>query len=236
MHHEVIEGHVRDIVDGDRILVTGDPADMIFGTYLMGVCLKRPAQGERNPLYGQLDAPWTESIPRYLVHKGLLSNRANAIRNWLEWIQPFVNKCPIPCQTTFDFLWWGSFALKYQHDLTRIFYNGTHPRIPPAVLRSVNNFYDCHDFTQWSYSFHDLKMADHKVWASYKQPLKEFIRNYTGDDEYYRGKLKTRSVCNAWGYDVAIDSKWNRIQFGEYSISIDQMRKKYGPAGFERYV
>ena len=86
MHHEVIEGHVRDIVDGDRILVTGDPADMIFGTYLMGVCLKKPAQGEQNPLYGQLDAPWTEFIPLYLVHKGLLSNRANAIRDWLAWI------------------------------------------------------------------------------------------------------------------------------------------------------
>ena len=52
---QVIEGHVRDIVDGEKILVTGDPADMIFGTYLMGVCLKKPAEGEENPLYGKLD-------------------------------------------------------------------------------------------------------------------------------------------------------------------------------------
>ena len=55
---QIIEGHVRDIVDGERILVTGDPADMIFGTYLMGVCLKKPADGEENPLYGKIDKDW----------------------------------------------------------------------------------------------------------------------------------------------------------------------------------
>ena len=181
---------------------------MIFGTYLMGVCLKKPLEGEENPLYGKLDDPW-DRIADYMVHKGLLSS--GEISSWRWWIRPFVDKCPIPCKTVFDFLWWGSFALKYQHDLTRIFYNGTYERIPPAILRSVNNFYDTSDFHQWSYNFHHLKMADHKVWASYKWPLKHLIRSYINDDEYYRGKLKTRSVCNAWGYDMAIDSKWNRL-------------------------
>ena len=35
---------------------------------------------------------------------------------------------------------------------------------------------------------------------------------------------------------MAIDSKWNRLQFGEYSISIDAMKQKYGADIFERYV
>ena len=80
----MIEGHVREFVDGYKAIVTGDPADMIFGTYLMGVCLKKPPAGEENPLYGKIDEKWQNVMPEFMVHKGLLS-RSN-MRQWVSWI------------------------------------------------------------------------------------------------------------------------------------------------------
>ena len=84
MQCQIIEGHVREFVDGNKILVTGDPADMIFGTYLMGVCLKKPKNGEENPFFGNLDKPWRLHVPDYMSHKGLLS--LDRKDEWLTWI------------------------------------------------------------------------------------------------------------------------------------------------------
>ena len=35
LSHKLIEGHVRDAFDGSTPVVTGDPADMLLGTFLM---------------------------------------------------------------------------------------------------------------------------------------------------------------------------------------------------------
>jgi hypothetical protein len=38
--HEVIMGHVRDVFDGTRLVVTGDPNDMLWGTFVMANAFK----------------------------------------------------------------------------------------------------------------------------------------------------------------------------------------------------
>ena len=38
---------------------------------------------------------------------------------WIDWITPFVQRSPIPVVEVYDFLWWCSYGLKYQHDLNR---------------------------------------------------------------------------------------------------------------------
>lgn len=213
----VIPQHVRDILNDDAecgtILVTGDPADMIFGTYVMSQCVLDPptlrAGGPFSPLYMKLEASWT-IFADFMVYKGLLGEQAKP--HWIQWIQPFVDKSPIPVVTVFDFLWWCSYGFKYQHDLNRIFYNNNHERIPDEMVNRIFNFYDTAAFSQWSYHFHQSKMRSKKVWASYKHALKDFIRGYTSDQTYYAAKLKVQSVSNNWGFEHGLDSNYNLLR------------------------
>ena len=214
-----IPKHVRDIFNGDnknRILVTGDPADMMFGTYVMSQCILDPPELRSyyhkpySPLYMKLESDW-HIFADFMVFKGLLSPEAKP--NWLKWITPFVTKCPISVKTVFDFLWWCSYALKYQHDLNRTFYNNEYHTIPDEMISRVVNFYDTSDFSQWSYHFHYSKMKSKLVWASYKHALKDFIRGYYPFDMvYYSAKLKVQSVSNNWGFEHGLDSNYNLIR------------------------
>jgi len=220
-----IQGHVRDIIDGRRI-VTGDPADMIFGTFAMANCLVPYIDGKINNLFTRLDDPWREVFPIAIEQSKIILLPGEKTDDWVQWIEPFVEKCPIKVYSWFDFLWWGAFGMKYQHDLFRIFYN--RKSLTKDIVDSVTNFYDTYDFHQWSYHNHHLKMTDHSVWGSYKAPLKKFIFDFNKDEEYYRTKIKVVSVNNSWGMEVGIDEHLNVIRFGKYSISIKRMREKYG--------
>ena len=117
----------------------------------MSQCVLDPptlrAGGPFSPLYMKLEASWT-IFADFMVYKGLLGEQAKP--HWIQWIQPFVDKSPIPVVTVFDFLWWCSFGFKYQHDLNRIFYNNNHERIPDEMVNRIFNFYDTAAFSQWS--------------------------------------------------------------------------------------
>ena len=238
-----IPRHVRDIwaedASGSResaLLVTGDPADMMFGTYVMAQCILDPPNLKQHggaarsssplpPLYMKLEAEWT-LFADHMVYKGYLSNEAKEY--WVRWITPFVSKCPIKVKTVFDFLWWCSYALKYQHDLNRTFYNNDEHTIPHLAVNRIVNFYGTEDFSQWSYHFHYSKMKSKLVWASYKHALKEFIRGFVdGMSDYYSAKLKVQSVSNNWGFEHGLDSNYNLIRWGKYSISRKKMEQKY---------
>ena len=130
MRHELIKGHVRDAFDGVRPVVTGDPADMLLGTFVMAGAFKkhwlRTPDGRRirNPLFMGLDKPWEEVIPEMLHRRGLLLNRgeeegtselrkkaagdvvAEAKKEWIEFLRAHAAKAPIPIVTTFDWMWW----------------------------------------------------------------------------------------------------------------------------------
>ena len=44
-HHSPIDGHLRDFIDGSKVVVTGEPADMVFGT----VNLRQAFRGRYRP-------------------------------------------------------------------------------------------------------------------------------------------------------------------------------------------
>eukprot|EP00658_Telonema_sp_P-2_P078923 TRINITY_DN750_c0_g1_i7.p2 TRINITY_DN750_c0_g1~~TRINITY_DN750_c0_g1_i7.p2 ORF type:complete len:236 (-),score=44.39 TRINITY_DN750_c0_g1_i7:531-1238(-) len=124
--HGKIEGHVRDFVDGSKVVVGGDPADMLFGTYVMANCFTGAVvegTGERNPFYFGLEKPWTQIVPEILRQRKLLAAGAREERDWLAWISPQVGKAPIPIVDLFDWLWWMTYSCKFQHDLMRVYYN-----------------------------------------------------------------------------------------------------------------
>ena len=81
------------------------------------------------------------------------------------------------------------------------------------MVNRVFNFYDTVAFSQWSYHFHQSKMRSKMVWASYKHALKDFIRGYTSDQEYYSAKLKVQSVSNNWGFEHGMDNNYNLLRW-----------------------
>eukprot|EP01065_Artemidia_motanka_P017346 TRINITY_DN2081_c0_g1_i1.p1 TRINITY_DN2081_c0_g1~~TRINITY_DN2081_c0_g1_i1.p1 ORF type:complete len:775 (+),score=242.07 TRINITY_DN2081_c0_g1_i1:36-2327(+) len=250
---ERIEGHVRDVVDEAmeapqkglprRLIVTGDPGDMLMGTYVMALAFRgRTVGGCYNALHFGLDKPWQEVMPRLLharglldgrVEKGSMARRLPMYDDWVRWIQPFVDEAPIPVVSAFDFLWWFTYGMKYTHDVLRVLYN--RDTVSQELLDVVCNFYETEDFHQWSFHNHSAKMTDHRVWSSYKMPQKKFIHDFTGDDEYLKAKLKTVSAKNSWGYQFGIDDKFHVIRFGCYSSSVRRMYEKYN-VQLSRYV
>ena len=204
LKHELIDGHVRDAFDatGVRRVVTGDPADMLFGTFVMAGAFKRETlvdyrgRNVPNPLFMGLEKPWQDVVPKMLHARGLLLNRseeedgselrrvdkrsvvASATKEWVAYLDAHARRAPIRIVSTFDWLWWITYSCKYQHDLLRICANreGDAPGSLAGVRASALNFYEGDDFEQWSFAFHHEKMPDKRVWASYKWPLKAFVR------------------------------------------------------------
>lgn len=224
----VIEGHLRDFINGERIVVLGDPADMLFGTVFMAAAMRNDSK-DRYPnrmRQAGLDAPWRSVVPDMLRDRELLAPGHEAEAAWCRFVSPWLDKSPVPIKTVFDFFWWCSFTLKWQHDLLRIFYN--RDNVTRQLLDSVNYFYASEDFQQWSFHHHHEKMQDKRVWASYKWPLKEFILRHTGDHAYYAGKIKIPSAAHSWGYQLGLDDRWNILRFGRFCISRARMRERYG--------
>lgn len=53
-------------------------------------------------------------------------------------------------------------------------------------------FFNTNDFQQWSFHNTDKKIVSD--WKSYKFAAKQFIFNYTQDQDYFDNKLKTGSL------------------------------------------
>ena len=150
--HAPIDGHLRDFVDGTRVVVTGEPADMLFGTVNLNHAFRgRTRNGRRDgekdveggPLirnvpYLALEKPWRNVVPSWLRSLRLLApGRAEEVA-WLAWMEPQVAKSTVPIVTLYDWIWWMGFSMKFQSDAMHIFFNRT-PRLlgglPPPFTR-----------------------------------------------------------------------------------------------------
>lgn len=158
------------------INITGEIGDQIFGS---AAILKAYDAGK-------LFRPYEEYI-----HKGFLRR-----------LEAQITKCPISLKTTFDFLWWFNFSMKYQNVQLRIY---------PSVqlpYGKITHFFDTTEFQLWSLNNPDKKIKDTP--ESYKFIAKEYIYEFTGDAEYRDNKLKIGSL-QLGGVPYAIDSNFNCI-------------------------
>ena len=215
---------------------------MHFGCYKLGDAFLKflPVEGGRgsrgngrrkrtpNPMYLALDQPWISIIPELLRCLQLLPPGERAEREWLQWVMPQVKHSPVPVVSVYDWYWWMSYSCKLQGNLLHLLFNQSHVTI--EMMQSIVPFFAFEDFDQWSFHNHHLKMPDKLVWASHKQPLKEYIFKFDGDSEYYQGKAKIKSAHNPFGYQLGIDDKLNVICFGATSSSRMKMEAKYGDA------
>lgn len=129
LNHKLIEGHVRDAFDGSTPVVTGDPADMLLGTFLMADAFKNhwvwTGDGRRvqNALFMGLEKPWETVIPAMLAQRGLLLNGtdnrtspdviAAAKEEWIAFLRRHAAQSPIAVETTFDWFWYLLLLLNY---------------------------------------------------------------------------------------------------------------------------
>lgn len=159
------------------INVTGEIGDQIFGSAAIMKAYEN----------GKMLSPYQDYISS----------------NFLEKISGNLSCCPIPLETTFDFLWWFNFSMKYQNVQLRIY---------PTVLLpygSIYHFFDTKEFQLWSMNNPDKKIRDTP--QSYKFTAKDYIFDLTNDAEYRDNKLKIGSL-QLGGIPFAINDNFECVK------------------------
>jgi hypothetical protein len=184
---------VRDEISPDRLLVTGELGDQLFGS--IRLFLRYQPYQIRKPYREVLDLDPT-------------------LVDIIEILEPFIAASPVPIETIFDLMWWLNFGLKWQSVSLRI--------LGPDKFHLADNvfqFFRADDFQRWSFSNHDRKLQGCDV-RSYKMPAKEYIYDFTHDADYRDNKLKVGSLP-AGGYYVGfccVLDDFSSVRFGSYSI------------------
>lgn len=118
---------------------------------------------------------------------------------FLDRLSEQIKKCPIELNTTFDFLWWFNFSMKYQNVQFRIY---------PSVqlpFGTITHFFDTEEFQLWSLNNPDKKIRT--TLESYKYIAKDYIYSYHQDDNYRDNKLKVGSL-QLGGIPFSIDQNY----------------------------
>ena len=180
---------------GRRLTITGEHGDQTFGS---DRCKTICAPGGDMQHFGSLSDPWQQVILPALKEQSLLCGTEE---EWERWIAPQLAKSPFPIVSAFDLLWWLNFSCKYQNVALRALHFGgdVFPfslKSSAGILGPIRHFYTDRQLECWSGSkrCHDTKFGDLSVWCTYKEPLKRFIRDYTGDNAYYETKEKVGSL------------------------------------------
>lgn len=172
-------GSIQKAYAGKHLLVTGEHGDQLFGS------------AKAMELYfDDLKAPWEDVFPSILRQKLASPERADALIRYLE---PQIRQAPVPVNSLFDLLWWINFSMKWQ---------AVSQRIPASVgdaddfqgaMARTEHFFRTEDFQRWSMANPDQRIRFGN-WASYKWPLKDYIRSFTGDNDYRYSKVKQPSL------------------------------------------
>lgn len=208
-----------------NILVTGELGDQLFGSDRCATAFATSDDGldmlalppeflPKSNIYKTanqimidkgLAAPWEDVVLPALDCLGLTSNGGS--NAWKAWIAPQLAQSPVPIYSTFDFVWWLNFCCKWQIVSVRCWHDGGIPLLEQREIYyatstenmtlNIRHFYDDRDLECWSCmpEFHASKFPDLRDWTTYKEPLKAFIRNFDGNDEYYQSKVKVPSLC-----------------------------------------
>jgi hypothetical protein len=105
-----------------------------------------------------------------------------------DGLQKLCEACPMPVETYADLFWWANFTLKYQWVQLRIFRN------LDIDFNRIYHFFDSTEFQQWALQTPMLvKMPDFDA-LKYKQPIRDYILDFTGDAEYATKKKKLPSL------------------------------------------
>jgi len=179
--------HLPQYFNKDYIVVTGDLADMTYPYKLT-----EWAQGR----YGN-DA-MMDNWQNGLYHKWWVDSTNSSINEktdlqkdlWWELLVDNINHAPCEIKSNFDFFWWIYFNLKFQH-----FYFGYSLASMPTLDKDLIDkyykvFFSSQNFQKWSM----LVGRYHTGKNDYKPHAKQFIFDFTKDNEYFNRKGKKVSL------------------------------------------
>lgn len=107
------------------------------------------------------------------------------------YIEELVEDFPVEIKTTAQMFWLLTFVYKWDHVRWR------HMSCvrDPSVHHNMHNFFNTETFQKWAMSNTDKKLGE--TWNTYKQPAKDFIFEFTKDDDYRINKLQHESLGNS---------------------------------------
>jgi hypothetical protein len=185
LRHNFVTAPVTSHFNPRNLVVTGEHGDQIFGS----------AKAENYVADGRAFEPFDTALPDILTE--ILGSPADA-DTVIEYIEPLLHACPIKLKTIFDAFWWINFSCKWQIVGLRLaVFRVTDVR---ASFNALRHFFTHPSFQTWALLNHDKKIQT--TWQSYKMPLKEYIYQFTGDDDYRRNKVKVPSLKAVFVGDV----------------------------------
>ena len=106
----------------------------------------------------------------------------------IDYIEQQIEKFPVPIKTVADLYWMLTFTHKWDHVKSRAIAAVNDITIFDNKISFFNSLY----YQRWAMSNLDVKLGD--TWNTYKQPAKDFIYEFTGDNEYRVNKLQHESM------------------------------------------
>jgi len=210
----IIQG--TDLLDANfylnkELVITGDCADQLYGFGMAieastkkipgtsltdGSIRNTPYEELRETLFGRVTTylEYLKNQPGFsytLESLKAFHQLPEAQTIFMNWMDAFISRSPVPIQTGYDFQWWCAFSLKYQ---TLRYRSAT--ITANASLMDVTKymgFFDCANFQRWAIDSHSLKWPTDNP-KDYKKPFKDFIFAYTEDNDYLTNKTKVNSI------------------------------------------
>lgn len=149
----------------DGIVCTGELGDQIFGAGKY-VDLSDPSV---------LLTSWRDKYGR---HKQMPKYEA------------FVAACPVPINNLKEFWWWGNYTVKYTNVAFRMLLTSYKFKLEENVF----HFFHTQDFNDWAISTPMEERFYGVDIRNYKQPLKDYIYEFTKDTNYQINKIKVGSL------------------------------------------
>jgi hypothetical protein len=171
-----LEGPVPQALDPNYINVTGEHGDQLFGSMLLEPYVKN----------GTAQLPYEDMLPRVLEEHLGSEQKAGVV---MDYVANQFEAAPIQVKSLFDSLWWINYSMKWQHVTLRLPAFSDNAR---EVHQSLEHFFRNDEFQNWTLTNDSIRQVED--WSRYKEAAKQYILDFTGDQDYYRTKTKEGSL------------------------------------------
>ena len=164
-------------LEDEKLIVTGEHGDQLFGSDYLSTYVAA----------GTAEWPYADLLPLIVANKLGDSRQVDVV---LEYLKPQIDTAPVPIVSLFDLFWWLNFSLKWQHVTMRTaVYRRKNVH---QTYKALRHFFRDSRFQQWALSNRANTVVTD--WQDYKQQARQFILDFTGDEEYYNQKKKEVSL------------------------------------------
>ena len=167
-----------EMFTADRLFINGHPAGPLWGIPQL---LPHIPKSNWHLPYRNLFSQQTFLQRVHPAHRQITA----------EYIEKQVSKFPAPVETVADATWMLAFLHRWSFATLR-WISGTRDI---TLVERYRGFYDNDHFQRWSLCTSEPKLAG--TWNTYKQPAKDFIYEFTRDQDYRDNKLQCASLLNS---------------------------------------